>query len=282
MGHHYVPKFYLRGFADNDKIWVHDRKENRSFLSQPKSVANETGMYPDDLERVLEQEVERPAMQGIEKVASRLSINPEDREALAKYMVFLWRRVPRGRQRVAEHTPKVADEVKAEILGAIEELSKSDPSLEEIAALRRLQVEDIISRVKENPPHELWHKGLMDHGSTRLIDSLLSMNWRFIYTKRHQFMTCDNPLFFFESTGIGHPQSEVTLPFSSQVALWATRRATSEGQYIEAPTSMVKEINRRTAYNATRFVYSKSNESWMLPFVKKENHEISVLPELKL
>jgi hypothetical protein len=47
MGYHYIPQFYLKGFANENVIWVHDRKDRRSFASQPKSVANETDMYPD-------------------------------------------------------------------------------------------------------------------------------------------------------------------------------------------------------------------------------------------
>jgi hypothetical protein len=238
-------------------------------------------MYPDELERFLEREIERPAMQGIEKITTRKPISTADREALAKYMAFLSRRVPRGRERIAEYTPKVADEVKAEIVDALMAFVEDDPTLQEFADLRRLQVEEIISRIKENPPKELWHQGLMSHGSPRIIDSLLSMNWHFIYTDCNQFMTCDNPLFFFESVGIEHKKSELTLPFSSGVALWATRRAGPEDQYIDAPIAMVKEINRRTAHNATRFVYSKTNESWMLPFVRKLKYKISTLPEMK-
>ena len=51
MGHHYVPRFYLRGFAHDERIWAYDKESGRHFPTQVKSIANETGMYSDDLER---------------------------------------------------------------------------------------------------------------------------------------------------------------------------------------------------------------------------------------
>ncbi len=52
MGDHYVPRYYLKGFSQNDgkTIYVYDKTERRSFKTQVKSIANETDFYSPEVE----------------------------------------------------------------------------------------------------------------------------------------------------------------------------------------------------------------------------------------
>ena len=93
MGHHYLPQFYLQGFTKEGLIWVHDRVEGKSFRTQPKVVANENGMYGDEMESYLANHVETPTMAALEKVRNLIKINENERIALAKYIITLWKRV---------------------------------------------------------------------------------------------------------------------------------------------------------------------------------------------
>ena len=277
MGHHYLPQFYLRGFSDGNTIWVHDRLESRTFGSQPKTVANETKMYTAELEQYLANVVEDPAKPAIERVRGRLPLTEAERGYLANYVVALWKRVPEGRTRVAERMPEVAADVRMNLHEELAAAVADNPSLSALAEARKQQVDRITSAYQSNPQPDVWQQSLAEASSARVTDSLLSMEWRFLCSDQAQFITCDNPVFFFSHEGIGRPTSELTIPFSSTIALWANRRSMTAPPHLRATPAIVREINRRTASNATRFVYSERNEKWMLPFVCKGRHSLNRL-----
>lgn len=277
MGHHYVPQFYLRGFTDGNTIWVHDRNERRHFPSQPKTIANENNLYTDEIERHFANVIEGPANPAIEKVRECEPLTESDRLALAKYIVALWKRVPEARSRVAARLPEIAASVRQEIHNGLTATAVEDPSLASLAEKRKNEVNNIIERVERERPPTIWRQSLATESSDSVITSLLSMQWRFLRSERLQFLTCDNPVFFFENEGIGRPTSELTVPFSSTVALWASRLPTPAATYLDARPAAVREINRRVAKNATRFVYAQRLEGWILPFVCKRGHSLNRL-----
>lgn len=272
MGYHYVPRFYLNGFAPNGAIWTHDRDERRSFLSQPKSIANETDMYPDEVEKYLASQIENPAKPGIEKIRSGALLDEGERLAVASYVIAMWKRVPEARSRVSKRMPEVAASVRDNLHQELDAAVRTRPDFAESAESKKRQVNEIIARYERDPPPDIWHKSLATESTPRVIDSLQTMNWRFLISEREQFLTCDNPVFFFQDEGIGKPYSELSIPFSSNITLWANRRDTPTQTFIHAKPSVVRELNRRMAFNATRFVYSERNERWILPFICKEGH----------
>ena len=109
------------------------------------------------------------------------------------------------------------------------------------------------------------------------MQALLSMHWRFFFAHKGQFLTSDNPVYFHEGIGLVNQDSELSIPFSSAVTLWASRHPGKVGSYHEASPAVVKELNRRTAKNAERYVYSVQNEPWVLPFVLKNNYTVNRL-----
>ena len=275
MGHHYVPQFYLRGFTEGDRLWVHDRETQRSFPSQPKAIANENYLYTEELEQHLANEVEDPAKGAIEAIRARVTPVGADREALARYIVALWKRVPEGRTRVIEGVPEVAASLRLKYTAELEAAADSEPTLRDRANARLAELNAALDKFTREPPPEVWHHNLTRDSSPRVVESLLSMTWRFLWTDTHQFLTCDNPVFFFSHEGIGKPSSELSLPLSSSVALWANRRPSTGSNFLEARPAAVRELNRRMAVNATRFVYSKRQEGWILPFVRKRSYSLN-------
>lgn len=277
MGHHFVPQFYLRGFTEGNTIWVYDRQASCSFNSQPKTVANENKMYTEEIEGWLANEIEGPAQPAIQKVRERRALSDEDRLALARYIFVLWKRVPEGRARFAAHLPEVAESVKNELHESLSAAAATNPDLAHLAETRKEEVSSIIERYQREKPAAIWQSSLMKESSAKVVDSTLSMNWCFLCSDRLQFLTCDNPVFFFSHEGINQPTSELTVPLSSSVALWATRRPIHGSTYVSALPVAVREINRRTATNATRFVYSMRTEPWILPFVCKGDYVLNRL-----
>lgn len=277
MGDHYVPRFYLKGFASGDSLWVYDSLLGQSFKSTPKSVANENEMYGDELERSLANHVEAPAIPAIEKIRRGDGLSVRDREALSRYIINLWKRVPKGRDRVAARIPEVAESVRKDLHDVIERISLSEPEGLLKGEARKARVDSVIDSCIDAPSPDIWRSVLAKPGSGLPESALLDMNWNFLQAKgKDFFLTCDNPVFFFESEGVGSPQSEVTLPLSSSVCLWAHRHSPRLPQFYEARRVVVKAINRRIAFNASRFVFSERREAWILPFSQKGKlHELS-------
>ena len=67
--------------------------------------------------------------------------------------------------------------------------------------------------------------------------------------------------------GIGKPESEVTFPVSSNIVLWATWRKDIKETYSVIHKQAIKEVNRRTATNTTRFAYHAKEEAWIPKFL---------------
>jgi hypothetical protein len=279
MGHHYLPQFYLRGFADGNTVWVHDRKDRRSFPSQPKAIANENRLYSEELEQHLANEVEEPANSAIKTLRDRQSLTSDQRIALAHYIVSLWKRVPGGRSRVYASVPDIAESVRQELHTQLDAATVLSPELELLAAARKSQVSEIIEKFKEDPPAELWHQNLARESSPGVVEALLSMQWRVLVSEKNEYLTSDNPVFFFQHEGIGRPSSELTLPLSSSVLIWASRQQSSGPFYLPASRPAIRALNRRVVFNSTRYVFSNRSEPWMLPFVCKTDHVLSRLSE---
>ena len=77
--------------------------------------------------------------------------------------------------------------------------------------------------------------------------------------------------------GVGRRQSEITFPISSNIVLWANWRADIKNGYSETNNQIVREINRRTATNITRFCYFSADEAWIQKFINKEGHKLNFI-----
>ncbi len=277
MGHHYVPRFYLRGFANGEALWAFDKTLGSRFPTQVKSIANETAMYSDELEAHLATQVEDPAKPAITKLRAQQQLTPGERLALAKYIVVLWKRVPKARERAAVRLPGVADEVQTDLHAQLDKLASENPDLLAKIDKWRADVDSVIAKQRQSPSPEIWYHSIRAQSGPQVVDALLSMNWLFLRSQTDQFLTGDNPVFFFEHEGISKPSSELTFPLSSNLALWATRLPRPTMQYLPASPAGVREINRRTAHNSARFVFAKANEPWILPFVLKKQWRLTRL-----
>jgi hypothetical protein len=283
MGHHYLPQRYLRHFAHEQRIWVFDRANKRSFQSAPKSVANECGLYSEEVEAFLNESVETPTHPIFDKILRREQISDSERAALARYITFMWKRVPRGRKRALGRVPESAEETRQEVMAEIDEGVRSGLIDDVRAASLRRQVEEIIDREKASPSPRLWYDSFEPIGGSQVEQVLQSMNWVFLCSDSQRFFTSDSPVFFFENEGIGRLTSELTFPISDSIALFADWNRTVSDQYVSANSSLVKKINARTVRNSERFVFAKDNEPWMLPFVSKGSWDVprlsSVIPK---
>jgi len=280
MGKHYIPRYYLSGFTQNSKpplIWVYKKGSSQVFATQIKNVAHETYYFPDNFERYLANEIEAPANIVLRKIRGRKIITAKDKIALSNYMVVLWKRVPEGKKRLKERAPTVSDRIRKELFEEIEELKIKNPSKANFLEKRRLEAQDILEKLKDNPSEEIWRLVIPPEMTPRISEALSKMTWRlFICEEPNAFLTNDNPIFIFKHLGIGKEYSELTFPISSYITLWATWRHADEG-YFPANNQVIKEINRRTASVATRFIYFSKERDWVITLANKKEHLLNFI-----
>ena len=280
MGNHYVPRYYLKGFSQNDgkTIYVYDKTERRCFTTQVKSIANETDFYSPEVEKYLSDVIEGPANDVIKKIRHRVELSAIDKQVLAAYMTCMMKRVPKGKERLKKVAPGAAEEVRRNLHRQLEIAAGENPEKADIAQKRKAEIDEIIDKYAKDPPKEFWLTNMPPENSPNVLAALGNMTWRFLtFDEYPTFLTSDNPLFFFTGMGIGKPESEVTFPISSHIALWATWRLDLKEGYFPTRSQVVKELNRRTCSIATRYVFHLKCETWVLSLLKKDRWQLNKL-----
>lgn len=268
---HYAPQQYLLRFADpKGRVWQHDNK-HKSGSSHPgvRVIGNELGLYSDEVESNLNVQAEIPSHAVFDKVIAGMALSEADRAALAKYVVVMWRRVPTAKERSLARMPEIVDTVHNVLMAEIDAFVAADPSLQQDADDTRVRAKAYMDTMKAARPPHIWYDSFSLDKTSKSEEVLLSMNWVFLRSGEREFLTSDNPVFFFPEEGVDNPQSELTFPISSSVTLWATRLPKKQGSYVDASPSVVRQINARTAAHSKRFVFSKTNDSWIKPFTIK-------------
>ncbi|MBM4037391.1 MAG: DUF4238 domain-containing protein [Planctomycetes bacterium] len=271
MGDHYLPRYYLRGFTlePGGQIWAYDKARLRKFRTAVKNVAMETGFYSREVEQLLANSVENPANQVLDKIRRFASLTSGDKDLLAPYIAAMMTRVPRHRLRMNETAPPVASRLYEEIAHELDLVALADPGLARLAAKRKLEAKEILDRYCDHPPKEVWLRNIPPASMPNLVASISSMKWCYLTYEQPAFLTCDNPVFFFTWLGVSRPQSEISFPLSSRVALWGRRGEGIREEFLRAKRQAVYEVNRRTAANTTRFAFHCKDEDWILPFLGK-------------
>lgn len=262
MGKHYVPQFFLQGFARNGRLLVFDKTKAKWFPSQPKSVANEGDLWPDEIESFVTENIEDPAKHAIEKLRNRLQLSQQDRAAMAHYIAFLWKRVPANREQFNGNIPEISERIRAELNLTLKTANQK--------AVANAYIDKLIA---QRPP-ELWQASIRTGFTLDIPGAITKMQWQVLHTDDQLYLASDNPLFFFRSDGMGQPTSEITLPLGSRSALVGHNRLGGGLFHVDATPCHVKEINRRTVSKATRFIFAEEQLPWMTPFVGKEHKPV--------
>jgi len=268
MGKHFIPQRYLRRFAvidDPDHIWMYDKKAKLFIKAAIKKVAQQARFYDEDTEKQLNEQVERPGNRVFSKFISDQPIDAKDRIDAAVYMATMYARVPKRRTEITKMVPSAAEKVLSELASAMNDWIKTNPD-PQLVERRLKEMEEVSRKVRADPI-----KGAVvdlirsPWASQRIIRTIASMCWRIGRASvPHFFMTSDNPVHFFKGLGLANTRSELTFPISAEFALYASWRGeTGATMAFNAPASLVKECNRRVAFEATRFVFSPKRESWI-------------------
>ncbi len=278
MGHHYLPQYYLKGFTEtvDNMLWAYEKGTGKKFNTQIKSLANITDFYSQETEQYLANDIEGPANAVLDKIRSRDLINADDKNTFAEYMAVMWKRVPRAKEDLKKMAPRIANGIAEKLSSDLDHIIAKEPQKAKFIEKRRREIDDILSIFAVNPPKDIWLENMPPERTPRIVEAIKAMTWSFWeFNQRPVFLTCDNPLFYFTGMGVGKPDSEISFPISSHIVLWATWRVDLPRKFIKASTQIVKEFNRRTVDNASRYIFHSRDEKWIVPFIKKKRWKLN-------
>lgn len=279
MGHHYIPQAYLRGFTEpgSDRfIWMYDKVTGRFSRPTVRKLAQQKNFYSQEVESELNRIIETPAHRVLNMLRQGETIGDQDRAQLAIYIGTMMWRVPHIRAERLKRWPQAIKDVHAQTREQLEEM-RHNLDVDQAAVARRLQeIETADKRCEEEVPQEVLDSFRLPWPSEKMVSVIYSMNWRFGTSDGPSYyLTSDNPAFFFESYGLGRPESKLSFPISSDLALFGTWQTSSLPLMFKAPQNMVKEVNRRVASIATRFLFYKERQEWVATLARKQTPYLS-------
>jgi hypothetical protein len=220
MGHHYIPREFLRGFAEpGSEDWIHQdyRKAKKVSRIRIRDAAQERSFYPEEIETYLAQTIEGPANTVLNKLREGKAITPKDKTTLAIYIIQLGSRVPIVKESSMEVAPNLVDSVVTEMEEEISSAIARDPALASRAADLRKEPLQFSNNFRKGP--EPWHAYLIGE-KPKSVAALSLMNWAFMLSGEDDFVTSDNPVFL--ESGFGKPEGGLTVPLSSDIVLFAS------------------------------------------------------------
>lgn len=274
--HHYLPKHYLKGFAEApifDKIWVYEKGKQKTFCTNLLNAGMENHYYTDitpegvkdtnTCENWLAEEIESPAVPVIDKIRKKNILTDEEKAIMAIYMSVMLRRVPKHRKRVDAVLPEVLAEKIEEIkMGLIPELSSEWQGETALESLKKYV---------EDTPKKLY----LPTYSPELAKIIYTMNWRFLTFEGHRgFMANDNPFTFDEGSDQESNPIGITFPISTNIALWATWDNVVDKAYVTTEQNIVDFVNWRTLKVATKYLFYPTQENWVIKRVNSEQKDL--------
>src|ERR1017187_366861 len=276
--HHFVPKFYLKGFTDkNKKLWVYEKGSNAPRESTPKSEGNIENYYtftdrgyPDDQAEKMLARAESTVAPVIRKLANPLfSMNDVQRSELYSFVALTYVRVPAYREFIDKQAgtlmkrftqEKFKDEVV--FLASLKEYeAETGKSLGDPEKLRQFIASDRYTISQKSAGFNL----LQIFRSSLLISEILEREYRhdvYYAPPDTYFMTGDNPIITMEpdtdgqafvGTGFGRPRTVVLFPLNKRACLMLSRHGT--GQRIQSSPLRTRQVNEMVMGVSQKLLY---------------------------
>lgn len=276
--HHYVPKYYLKGFTQShisEKIWVYEKGKAKNFRTNIRNAGVEGHYYTislengkkdsNTLENWLADRIENPANNVINKIRNLSPITAEEKFMMSVYMYVMSKRVPHHIRRHSGLVEEVCTEI---IQGEIPKRLLNTNSKEDVI--------QVVNNLKNSGNKNLYLSSISKL-SEKIVNAIHRMNWKFLtFEGKRNFIACDNPFTFDEGQGLGNPRAEITFPISSHVVIWATwSNDNPDLQYFKTDQPTVDIVNWRTYRVSTKYIYYHASEEWV---TKRVNSDDIILP----
>jgi Protein of unknown function (DUF4238) len=201
----------------------------------------------------------------IEKIRQGGLIGETERMHLTYYLATMMRRVPVARSRAMKLVPAVMKGLIEEFRGLVERALRERRIDEALANQRRAEIAAWEEKHDDNPPDEVITQVRSPWPSKSILEVIFNMYWRVLRCAGPSFfLASDNPAHFFEGLGLGHRDCEVILPLCRDQLLHCSWQGSADVVFDETDERTVKELNRRMASGAERFVFYHRNADWVL------------------
>ena len=282
--HHYLPRFYLEGFADqeSDRLWVYEKGIPEMRPSSPAKegcqkfyhafLTDDGNKDTNTIENYLQQ-IEATTGCLLVSIHNRDRFTDDNKRELALFISFMLTRVPLFRNEIEKMAAIHINHVGLD--SAITNFEAAISTFRETLGIEpSFSQEDLLDLASSRGSIlSLTHMFLI---AFNFIPNLLDLKWRFLFSNCDiGYVTSDNPIYFYSqnSQGIGHDDLlnddiEITVPLSKKVALLAKRRDIQPG-YGDARNQSIKSINKRTIISAKDRVYSDVSSDTLNNLVQK-------------
>jgi len=280
MGKHYIPKKYLRGFAADEAgraIWMFDKVLRDWKRAAIDKVAQKREYFDTPTEDALSTLIENPAHGALDRLLATNQVHDADRELLSRYISVMLRRVPASRRRSMELVEPSVRNVVERYREVMKAEAAEDESVSHLLPEKLAHLDILEARYVDSPTPEVKANVLSPWPSSRIFAAVESMTWRIVKAPQgFDYLTSDNPAYFFPGLGIGSAESEITFPISSKLVLLASWQGEPGATlYFSGTKRLVHEVNRRIASGTERFVFSSVKAGWIARLCLKPNHYLS-------
>jgi hypothetical protein len=277
--HHYVPKFYLKGFTDKrGALWVYEHGVNAPRQSKPKHQGHRANYYTFDdrgqpdasTEKVLSR-AESVVAHTFRKLANpQFTMTEKERSELYSFVALMFVRVPAYREYIDNlasrmmkaHSQSIARD-RDKFYAMIRQYeAETGHSLGDPEELRKFAAGNDYTVTQRSAGFNI----LLALQSFLDLAAILEAEYRHdvLYApKDSNFVACDNPVICIEpgtdgkawvGMGIGRPRTEVILPLNKRACLILRRSA--KGQRVLATESFTEQINNMTMRAAQKYIYA--------------------------
>ena len=269
--HHYLPRFYLRGFSSNSRSLIQiDKASGRASpcsINDVASIRDYHRLDTEDVEDPFELERRLSSIEGelanaLQRVLENGISDLATRARLVELVSMLRVRIPAMKSTIEESLRQVVRRTGL-IMERSGKLPPPPPGLEHALRMDKLNIK-ISNWICLQHMFQL----AADENILRL---LLSMRPSLVHAPETCFfLTCDQPVAVFspsanlsrtESVALTEPDTQISLPLSRNTLLlldWLDERPATT----IATAAKVEELNRRTVIMATDYVFAPdSNEA---------------------
>jgi hypothetical protein len=275
---HYIPKFYLKGFTDEQKrLWVCEKfKPIRA--SKPKDEAHrpdyythaEQGERDETAEDILKQAESRAAPIICKLANPQYRLTPENAGRVLIFIAFMFARVPSWREHLDNVAAQIArdgivktanDKEKFYRIWAELEKKNGKPLGMEPEKLRQYILKGEYDLTQGSTGFNL---GAMFTSAFSAAKELAKMGYQSLYAPEGSFfLTSDSPVFTLQPDGMGQAtigmgfgleNVEVYFPLNKRTCFRMKKGIQPKGTIIEA--GKVDLINNVTMATAAQYLYS--------------------------
>lgn len=281
--HHYLPRFYLDGFAKDGLVSIFDREKDEIRRQQPKDTTVIGHFYTmeDDLGRrryeveAMLSEYEGKAASVIKKLATKQEIDSEERTDFAIFVALAAMRTPDMVDSIksmnADLISHIAKRMYADVDTVAAQLAGDEENAEKSADELLLEAQIMVELAQNNgltvTTDQKWAIATAIKTSLNVGPVLAGRDWLVVHTDsdKKSFVTTDAPVLLttvsprennFWGIGFGNADALVIFPLTSSCIL-IMHGDSGDFKHLECDREYVRKVNIGLAEHCQRFVIGR-------------------------